>query len=114
MALSSAANSRRGDEFPNGTPSLPGAPRMNAIAQRWVGSRRREDTDRILITSERHLRLVVDEYAHHYNDHRPHRSLGQRSPNGLHAPPRPAEDKQTRIIRHDRLGGLIHEYTQVA
>ncbi|MGW6137298.1 BTAD domain-containing putative transcriptional regulator [Streptomyces sp. NPDC055140] len=44
----------------------------------------------------------------------PHRSLGQRSPDSLHAPPRPAEDEQTRTIRHDRLGGLIHEYTQVA
>ncbi|MGW6480436.1 SUMF1/EgtB/PvdO family nonheme iron enzyme [Streptomyces sp. NPDC055059] len=46
-------------------PILPGVPRMNAIAERWVGSCRREATDRILITSERHLRLVVDEYAHH-------------------------------------------------
>jgi hypothetical protein len=95
-------------------PILPGVPRMNAIAERWVGSCRREATDRILITGERHLRLVVDEYAHHFNDHRPHRSLGQGSPSGLHAPPRPAEVEQTRIIRHDRLGGLIHEYTQVA
>ncbi|MFB8265046.1 integrase core domain-containing protein [Streptomyces sp. NPDC055955] len=95
-------------------PILPGVPRMNAIAERWVGTCRREATDHILITSERHLRLVVDEYAHHYNDHRPHRSLGQCSPNGLHAPPRPAEGEQTRIIRHDRVGGLIHEYMQVA
>lgn len=70
-------------------PILPGVPRMNAIAERWVGSCRREATDRILITSERHLRLVVDEYAHHYNDHRPHRSLGQRSPDGPHAPHHP-------------------------
>ncbi|MGW6476350.1 integrase core domain-containing protein [Streptomyces sp. NPDC055059] len=54
---------------------------MNATAECWVGSCRREATDRILITSERHLCLVVDEYAHHYNDHCPHRSLGQRSPN---------------------------------
>ncbi|MGW1548930.1 hypothetical protein [Streptomyces sp. NPDC002346] len=42
-------------------PILPGVPRMNAIAERWVGSCRREATDRILITGERHLRLVVDE-----------------------------------------------------
>ncbi|MGW9028370.1 integrase [Streptomyces sp. NPDC055722] len=31
-------------------PILPGVPRMNAIAERWVGSCRREATDRILIT----------------------------------------------------------------
>jgi len=29
----------------------------------------------MLITSERHLRLVLDEYIDHYNSHRPHRSL---------------------------------------
>ncbi|MFC9458596.1 integrase core domain-containing protein [Streptomyces sp. NPDC056983] len=90
-------------------PILPGVPRMNAIAERWMGTCRREATDRILITSERQLHLVVDGYAHHCNGRRPHRSLGQRSPNGLHAPPCPAEDEQPRIIRHDRLGGLIHE-----
>jgi putative transposase len=58
-------------------PTLPRVPRMNTIAERWIGSGRREATDRILITGERHLRLVVSEYAKHYNQHRPHRSLEQ-------------------------------------
>ncbi|WP_323135982.1 integrase (plasmid) [Streptomyces sp. NBC_00841] len=40
-------------------PILPGVPRMNAMAERWVGSCRREATDHVLITGERHLRLVV-------------------------------------------------------
>ncbi|MFD4552367.1 integrase core domain-containing protein [Streptomyces sp. NPDC058251] len=95
-------------------PVLPGVPRMNAIAERWVGSCRREATDRVLITGERHLRLVVDEYAGHHNQHRPHRSLGQRCPDGIDAPEPPAVDGPSRIIRRDRLGGLIHEYSQVA
>jgi len=42
------------------------APRANAIAERWVGSARRECLDRMLITSERHLRLVLSEYTGHY------------------------------------------------
>ncbi|BBJ37490.1 hypothetical protein SSPO_002080 [Streptomyces antimycoticus] len=95
-------------------PTLPRVPRMNAIAKRWIGSCRREATDRILITGERHLRLVVDEYAKHYNQHRPHRSLGQRAPDRLTEPGPPTATDNTRIHRHDRLGGLIHEYTQVA
>ncbi|MGW7003399.1 integrase core domain-containing protein [Streptomyces sp. NPDC054933] len=60
------------------------------------------------------MRLVVDEFAEHYNAHRPHGSLGQRSPDRLHAPAPSAADERTRVIRRNRLGGLIHEYTQVA
>ncbi|RLV77570.1 integrase core domain-containing protein [Streptomyces rapamycinicus] len=95
-------------------PTLPRVPRMNAIAERWIGSRRREATDRILITGERHLRLVVSEYTDHYNQHRPHRTLGQRAPDRLTEPEPPTATDNTRVLRRDRLGGLIHEYTQVA
>ncbi|MEU0844694.1 integrase core domain-containing protein [Streptomyces sp. NPDC005962] len=95
-------------------PTLPAVPRMNAIAERWIGSCRREATDRILITGERHLRLVIREYAEHYNRHRPHRSLEQRAPNRLTEPEPLTATDNTRIHRRDRLGGLIHEYTQVA
>ena len=58
------------------------APRANAIAERWVDSARRECLDRILITGGRHLRLVLGEYADHYNIHRPHRTLQQNPPVG--------------------------------
>jgi putative transposase len=96
-------------------PVLPGVPRMNAIAERWVGSCRREATDRVLITGERHLRLVVDEYADHHNEHRPHRSLGQRCPDSIGGTPEPpAANAPSRVIRRDRLNGRIHEYAQVA
>jgi putative transposase len=39
------------------------APRANAIAERWIGSARRECLDRMLITGERHLRLVLSDYT---------------------------------------------------
>ena len=58
------------------------APRANAIAERWVASARRECLDRMLITGERHLRLVLSEYVDHYNVHRPHRTLARRPPAG--------------------------------
>jgi putative transposase len=86
--------------------------RGNAIAERWIASARRECLDRMLVISERHLRLVLSEYADHYNSHRPHRTLLQNPPaSRTH---RPAEATGMRIVRRDRLGSLIHEYAQVA
>jgi putative transposase len=86
------------------------APRANAICERWIASARRECTDRILITGRQHLHHTLSEYVDHYNTHRPHRALGQRPPDGRsHVAP-----ADIRVRRRDRLGGLIHEYSQVA
>jgi transposase InsO family protein len=52
-----------------------------------IASARRECLDRMLITGERHLRLVLDEYVDHYNVHRPHRSLQQHVPAGVRIHP---------------------------
>jgi putative transposase len=88
------------------------APRANAIAERWIASARRECLDRMLITGEHHLRLILTEYVGHYNIHRPHRTLQQNPPAGrAHSP---GDVTTTRVLRRDRLGGLIHEYSRVA
>ena len=86
--------------------------RANAIAERWIGSARRERLDRMLVTGKRHLQLVLGEYADHCNLHRPHRVLQQGPPVGRAHPP--VEVTSMRVLRRDRLGGLIHEYSQVA
>jgi transposase InsO family protein len=91
--------------------TAPQAPRMNAIMERWVGSVRRETLDRILIINAVHLRKVLTEYQDHFNAHRPYRALNQASP--LRALPDP-DDADIKVIRRDPLGGLIHEYAQVA
>ena len=79
---------------------------------------RRECLDRFLILGRRHLELLIKTYTLHYNEHRPHRSLGQRAPCGEW----PLSDEQTtadvidldRVRRRDLLGGLIHEYRLAA
>jgi putative transposase len=87
------------------------APRANAIAERWIGTLRRECLDQLLITGPRHLAAVLREYVDHFNTHRPHRSLHQHPP-ARRTPPR--SGAVIRPMRRDRLGGLIHEYLQVA
>jgi len=72
---------------------------------------RRECLDHILIAGPRHLDVVLREYVQHFNAHRPHRSLDQRPP-AVDTPPRPGAG--IRALRRDRLGGLVHEYLQVA
>jgi putative transposase len=87
------------------------APTANAIAERWICSVRRECTDRLLITGRRHLEALLAEYVDHYNTHRPHRTLQQRPPNARpDLEPRPGGS--VRVLRRDRLGGLIHEYAR--
>jgi putative transposase len=89
------------------------APKARAHAERWVGSVRRECLDRLLILGRRHLQHVLVTYVRHFNEHRPHRALGQRSP---------LRDEQAladvieldRLRRRDLLSGLIHEYQLAA
>jgi transposase InsO family protein len=88
------------------------APQANAIAERWIATVRRELLDRMLIVNRRHLTAVLNEYVAHFNDHRPHRALNQAAP--LRSLPPPAAPSQCHLRRRDLLGGLIHEYAQVA
>jgi putative transposase len=87
-------------------------PRMNAIAERWIGGCRRELLDRTLIWNQRHLRQILRDYETCHNQHRPHRS--QHAPAPLKPLPEPVDLGQYRVRRHARLGGMIGEYRLVA
>ena len=87
------------------------SPRANAYAERFVRTARTELTDRMLIFGERHLRRVLEEYARHYNGHRPHRARQLRPPRPDHPiPARPAQ----RVTRRTVLGGLLNQYQPAA
>ncbi len=87
-------------------------PRMNAIAERWIGGCRRELLDRTLIWNPHHLRRVLREYEIHHNQHRPHRSLHSAAP--LKPLPPPVVLEKHRVRRSTRAGGVINEYRLVA
>ena len=87
-------------------------PRMNAIAERWIGGCRRELLDRALIWNQAHLRQILGQYQTHHNHHRPHRSLHGAAP--LKPLPEPVDLGQRRVRRQTRVSGLINEYRLVA
>ena len=84
------------------------APRANAVAERLVGTLRRECFDHLIVLNERHLRAVLTECAAFYNAARPHRTLGLETP-------QPARRPQHGPIRASPiLGGLHHVYERAA
>jgi putative transposase len=87
-------------------------PRMNAIAERWIGGCRRELLDRTLIWNQTHLRRILHDYETHHNQHRPHRSLDGAAP--LKLLPGPVYLDDCRVRRQAHVGGLINEYHLVA
>ena len=87
------------------------APQANAIAERLVSTVRRECLDWLLIVNRRHLERVLRISVEHYSTQRPHRGLQLQPPQPQLPSPAAAIGE---IHRHDRLGGLIHEYYRAA
>ena len=87
-------------------------PRMNAIAERWVGGCRRELLDRALAWNQAHLLRILRQYETHHNQHRPHRSLHGAAP--LKPLPEPADLNLYRVQKHTHVACLINEYRLVA
>jgi putative transposase len=91
------------------------APQANGVAERFVRTVRSECLDRLLVLNQPHLERILGVFVDHYNGHRPHRALCLAPPD----PRRPAVASEStsvhsRILRRDRLGGLIHEYALAA
>jgi putative transposase len=90
------------------------APNANAVAERWVGTVRRECLDHLLIVGRPHLVRVLRGYVQHYNQHRPHRSLDLGTPiPSVRGHPTSAT-ALPQLRRCEILGGLVHEYEWAA
>jgi len=53
---------------------------MNAVAERFVGSTRREMLDHVSVLDDRHLGRLVGKYKQYFNEAKPHQGIGQRIP----------------------------------
>jgi len=83
------------------------SPWQNGIAERWVGSARRELLDHVIVLNEKHLQILLREYIDYYNTDRVHTWLRD-APKG-----RPVEHRsspEAQVIGKSRVGGLHHRY----
>jgi putative transposase len=83
------------------------SPWQNGIAERWVGTVRRELLDHVIVLNERHLQRLLREYVDYYNSERIHISLRD-SPNGRRTENRPSVN--AKVVGMPRVGGLHHRY----
>jgi hypothetical protein len=79
------------------------------MAERWVGSCRRELLDHIIPLNDEHLRRLIRDYVAYFHQDRIHDALSKDTPHR-----RPVENKpcpQATLISNARLGGLHHRYS---
>jgi putative transposase len=88
----------------------PRSPWQNPIAERSIGSIRRECLDRVIVINERHLRRLMVEYFDYYHRSRTHRSLGQDAP--IERAIEPPE--RGKVVEFPIVGGLHHLYRRQA
>jgi transposase InsO family protein len=86
------------------------SPNLNAFAERFVLSVRRECLDHIVPLSERHLRIAVSEYVDHYHTERNHQGLD----NELITPMPATTNEAIPILSRERLGGVLKYYYRAA
>ena len=84
----------------------PSMPMMNAYAESFVKSIKRECLDKIIFFSEEALRNAIREYMEHYHQERPHQGLD----NKVIEPDAEVFRNQGRIVKTARLGGLLNDY----
>ena len=85
------------------------SPWQNGVAERFVGTVRRELLNHLIVLNEAHLQRLLDSFIEHYNRDRTHLGLGKDSPLGRPVEPRPA-GTASNVFGLPRVGGLHHRY----
>ena len=85
------------------------APWQNGIAERWIGSCRRELLDHVIALGESHLRGLIRDYVNYHHEDRIHDSLQKDTPNQRAVESKPSSNAT--VNSGARLGGLHHRYS---
>ncbi len=89
------------------------SPWQNGIAERAIGTLRRELTDHIIPLNEKHLYRLLKEYISYYNHDRCHQGIGSTTP--VPSPIYPVTHiTKTKLIPTKILGGMYTTYKKIA
>jgi hypothetical protein len=89
-------------------------PWQNGVAERWVGSCRRDLLDHVIVLNERHLKRLMSEYVLYYHQDRTHLGLAKDTPAGRPTARAIRSGAESKIQSLPRLGGLHHRYAIAA
>jgi transposase InsO family protein len=84
------------------------SPWQNPVAERWIGSLRREVLDRVVVLGQPHLIRLTHSYIQYYHEDRCHLGLERDTPEGRPVTPRPSS--HATVVALPRVGGLHHRY----
>jgi len=87
----------------------PRAPWQNAIAERFIGSIRRECLDHVVVLHEAGLKRLLTLYRDYHQRSRTHLSLAKDTPI-----PRPVNGPGEGSVAIPQVGGLHHRYQRLA
>ena len=85
-----------------------GCPWQNPVAERWIGTLRRELLDHVVVLSQQHLIPLVNSYICYYQQDRCYLSLDRDTPDCRPMTPRPST--HAKVVALPRVGGLHHRY----
>ena len=88
----------------------PRSPNLNAYAERFVRSIKEECLDRMIFVGQRSLRRAIAEYVEHYHSERNHQGSG----NAIPFPSNQVGAKSGKVVRVERIGGLLNYYERLA
>jgi transposase InsO family protein len=69
------------------------SPWQNGVAERFVGSYRRDLLDHVIVLSEPHLKRLMADYIHYYHDDRTHLGLAKQTPAATTTEPSPRKQR---------------------
>jgi putative transposase len=80
----------------------------NGVAERWIGSCRRELLDHLIVLNEADLRRLIGVYISYYHLDRIHDSLEKDTPTRRPVCSKP--NQFAHLVSLQRMGGLHHRY----